>query len=139
MASPFQYAVPAGTKREDVARPCQIFRPRTWIDCRQDRLRTVVRGNSRFDASPPRIDRDRKGSAAAGSISRDHQTQLKGICSLTSNSQADQSPRMSGHEVDGFRSDHLRSNYEIALVLAVFVIDEHDHTSRLELCECLTD
>ena len=29
MASPFQYAIPAGTEREDVARPCQIFRART--------------------------------------------------------------------------------------------------------------
>src|SRR5580658_4779428 len=137
MASPFQYTISAGTQREDVPRPCEIFRARTRVDCRHDRLGTVVGGYFRFDASPLRVDRERKGSAVIESIPRGHQAQFQGIRSLTSNSQTDQSARVSSHEVDGIRSDHLRSNHEIALVLAVFVIDDDNHPSSLEFRESL--
>src|SRR5579862_6911594 len=139
MTSPFENAISPGTKREYVARPCQIVRPRTRVDCREDCLGKIVRGNSGFDASVFRIDGDRKGSTAAGSISRSHQYQLKGIRSVLGNSQADQSARVSGHKIDDFWSDHLRRDHEIALVLAVFIVDDHDHAPSLELCECITD
>src|SRR6266481_5531385 len=64
---------------------------------------------------------------------------LEAIRSLTSNGEADQPPCMSGHKVDDFWRDHLRGDHEIALVLAVFIVSDHDHAPSLELYECITD
>ena len=69
MASPLQDAIPASAKRKDVPRPRQIFRTCIRVYDREHRLGTVVRRDSRCDTSSLRIDRHRKGGAAARSIS----------------------------------------------------------------------
>lgn len=40
---------------------------------------------------------------------------------------------MLGHEVDGFRRDVFGGHDEVALVLAVFFIDQDDHAPRFQL------
>src|SRR5438874_7106020 len=127
MTSPLQNAIPASAKWKNVTRACQIFGARAWVNCRQDGLATVVRRNSRCDASPFGIDRNCKCRAPKGAIEWHHLAEFKGIRSLTGNSQANQSTRMRSHEVDGLRSDFLRGNDDIAFVLAVFIIDDDNH------------
>ena len=53
--------------------------------------------------------------------------------------QADETAAMLGHEVDGIGRRHLRRNDEVALVLAIFRIDENDHTAVLHLLDDLLD
>ena len=46
---------------------------------------------------------------------------------------------MLGHEVDGVRRRHLRRDHKVALVLALFGIDQHNHAAVLHLLDDLFD
>ena len=64
VTSPLHHAIPASAKRKDVPRPRQIFRTCMCVYDRENRLGTVVRRDSRCDASSLRVYRHRKGCAA---------------------------------------------------------------------------
>ena len=53
--------------------------------------------------------------------------------------EANKTATILGHEVDGIRRRHLRGNDEVALVLAIFRIDENDHAAVLHLLDDLFD
>ena len=53
--------------------------------------------------------------------------------------QADEATAMLGHEVDGIGRRHLRRNDEVALVFAIFRVDENDHAAILHLFDDLLD
>ena len=53
--------------------------------------------------------------------------------------QADEAAAMLGHEVDGVGRRHLRRNDEVALVLAILGVDEHDHAAVAHLFDDLLD
>ena len=44
---------------------------------------------------------------------------------------------MLGHEVDGFRRDKVRSQYQVALVFAVFFVDQNDHAPGAQFVDNL--
>ena len=50
---------------------------------------------------------------------------------------ADEATRLAQHEIDHRRSDLLRRADEIALVLAVLVIGNHDELARAQIGDCL--
>ncbi len=56
-----------------------------------------------------------------------HQRQAELLDPLARQRQADQAARMLGHEVDRFGRRPLRRDHEVALVLAVLVVDEDEH------------
>ncbi len=47
--------------------------------------------------------------------------------------QADQATSVLGHEVDGFGSDLFGGERQIAFVLAIFVVDDDDHSAGADL------
>jgi hypothetical protein len=49
--------------------------------------------------------------------------------------QADETAAEARHEVDGFRSDRVRSHDEVALVLSLLVVDDDDHSSGGDIFE----
>ena len=53
--------------------------------------------------------------------------------------QTDQPPAMLSHEVDDLWSYFFGGDGEIALILAVFVVDHHDHAAGTEFLECFRD
>ena len=51
---------------------------------------------------------------------------------LLGHGEADQAASVLGHEIDCFRSDLLSGKGQVTFVLAVLVIDDHDHASRAD-------
>lgn len=58
---------------------------------------------------------------------------------LSGQRQADQAPTVFCHEVDGIGRGHLRRDDEIALILAVLVIDKNEHAPVARVIKNLVD
>src|SRR4051812_19137023 len=58
---------------------------------------------------------------------------------LFAHRETDETPPVGRHEVDGLRRDRVRRHQEIALVLAVDVVDDDDHASRSQLADRIFD
>ena len=52
---------------------------------------------------------------------------------------ADQPAGVFAHEIDGVGRDHLRRHHEVALVLAVLVVEHDDHLSRANVGDRIVD
>ena len=52
---------------------------------------------------------------------------------------ADQAAAVLGHEVDGVRGRHLGRDHQVALVLAVLVVDQDEHAAVARLFDDLFD
>lgn len=61
------------------------------------------------------------------------------IDALLGEGEADEAAPVGGHEVDRLRGRHLGGDDEIALVLAVFIIDEDIHAAIARLVDDLLD
>ena len=68
----------------------------------------------------------REGRAVIRRVHRGHQRQGQLVAALFGQRQANQAAAVLGHEVDGFGRDLFRRHGEVALVLAVFVVHQHD-------------
>ena len=69
-----------------------------------------------------------------GVLSR-HLAEAKIVEALFGHGEADQPATVLGHEVDGFRRDLFGGHGQVALVLAVFVVDDHDHAAGADLLQ----
>jgi hypothetical protein len=70
-----------------------------------------------------------KGGLVARAVVAAHQAQAELIDARFAQRQADQAPAMLGHEVDRVRSRHLGRDDEIALILAVVIVDQDEHAA----------
>ena len=72
---------------------------------------------------------DRNGEVGSHffAVVADHQRQAQLLAALLGQGQADQAAAVLGHEVDVFRRYRLGGHDDVALVLAIFVIHQHDH------------
>jgi hypothetical protein len=64
-----------------------------------------------------------------------HRLQTKVIQTFWGHGEANKPATVLGHEVDCFRSDHFRRHGEVALILAVFIIDNHNHSPSANLLD----
>ncbi len=121
-----QHAAGLRHQREDVAGLAQVARLRRRRDGRLDRARTVVRRDARRHAFG-RFDRDREVRGLANVGVADHQRQPQLLAARARQRQADQPAPVFRHEVDVFGA-HLRGRHdEVAFVLALLVVEDHDH------------
>jgi hypothetical protein len=58
---------------------------------------------------------------------------------LPGHGEADEAAAVLGHEIDRVGRRHLRGDHEVALVLAVFGIDEDDHAAIAQVVENIAD
>ena len=68
-----------------------------------------------------------------GRVGLAHQRQSELIHALLRHRQADQPAGMARHEVDRVGRRELGGNHQVALVLAVLVVDQHEHTPGARL------
>ncbi len=68
-----------------------------------------------------------------------HHRQIEPLAALVGEAEADQAAAVRRHEVDGLRRHELGGHAEIALVLAVFVVDEDDHLAVPDVLDGLLD
>ena len=74
-----------------------------------------------------------------GAIVAAHQVEAELFDALGGERQADQAAAMGGHEVDRIGRRHLRRDDQIALVLAVLVVDQHIHPAVARLVDNFFD
>src|SRR6185436_8197127 len=96
-----------------------------------DRQRAVMGGDAGGDALGS-LDRDGEVGAVAGAVLLDHRPQPEALGVRLGDRHADQAAAVRGEEVDLLRGDEARGEYEVALVLAILVVDQHDDLAGLD-------
>ena len=64
-----------------------------------------------------------------------HQRQVQLAAALLGEREADEAARVRGHEVDRLGRDEVGGQHEVALVLAVLLVHQHDHAAVAELVD----
>ena len=104
----------------------RCLRPVGGVDRDGDGARAV--GGADPGRNPlARLDRDGEGGLVAAAVGAGHRLQAELVGALLGQRQADQPAAVAGHEVDRVGRRHLRRNDEVALILAVVVVDEDEH------------
>ena len=80
-----------------------------------------------------------KGRPVGIGVVRRLHRQVQPVADLSRHRRADQTSPFLGHEVHGLRRDLVSEHGEVALVLAVRVIDEDDHAPLLQVFDDLGD
>src|SRR3989338_2563282 len=126
MPGSHQHTAVLKNERKNMARLHDVRRPRVAIGCRLNGARAVSGGNAGGHARC-RFDGQRKVGAKRRTVVAHHQWQIQLLAMLFCQRQADQPTAMPGHEVDHFRRNKFGGKYQVALVLAVFLVHQHDH------------
>ena len=98
--------------------------------------RAVGRGNTRRNTQGS-LDGNCERRTVSRTVVRDHQRQLETSTLRLGQRQADQAASVTGHEVDRLRRHEVRRQHEIAFVLAIFFVDDHDHAARANVFDDL--
>src|SRR3989441_2484558 len=123
---------------QDVAGARQVFGPHLLIHEGANRDRAVVgRGAGRDAASG--VNGHGERGPHGGRVVRDHHRDLELVQPLAGHRHADEAAAVLGHEVDRLRRDLVGGHHEIALVLAVLVVNDHEDAPLADLLDRLLD
>src|SRR5690606_33892229 len=84
-----------------------------------------------------RLDADGEVGAVARGVGLDHRRQAELAAALAAQRQADQPARVGDHEVDVRGTHAFGGHDQVALVLAVLVVDDHDHAAVADFLQQL--
>ena len=73
------------------------------------------------------VDRYGKGGAMGIRVLADHRSDSQLVEPFSLHGNADQSPGIFGHEIDGFRSRPGSGNHQVSFIFPVFIIDHDNH------------
>lgn len=138
LAGAHQRPAALGTQREDVARGDQILGAGVLAHRGEDGVRAVGGRDAGGDALGG-LDRHREGGAELAAVVARHLVDAELAAALFGEREADQSAGMLGHEVDGFGRDVLGGDDDVAFVLAVFLVNQHDHFAGLDVGDDFLD
>jgi hypothetical protein len=136
LARAAQHAARHRAQREDVARAHEVLGPALRIGGDLDRARAVG-GRDAGGHAGARLDRHGEGRAQARLVALDLQRQVELVGDALLHGQADQAARVARHEVDDLGRHGLGQADQVALVLAVLVVDEDRQAAGLELLDGL--
>ena len=136
LSGPAQHPALLGHQREDMPRPHEILGPAVPIHCDRDRVRAVRRRDPGRDPLS-RLDRNRERSPERGLILRvgHHHRKFEFAGAGLGQPQANQPPPVPGHEVHGLGRHLLGRHAQVALVLAILVIDQDHQPARSNVHE----
>ena len=104
----------------------QVSWPRRRIDRYLNRVCAIVSRDPGCDALP-RINRFAKSRSILRSVLGSHASNAQMIQPLLGHRQANQSPPIFGHKVDGLGRNLFSGQREITFVLAVFIVHHDNH------------
>ncbi len=135
LARAHQDAALAGQDGEYVPRAHDVVGLHIVRDGRADRRGPVVGRDARRHTAPG-LDGDGEGRLEARLVVIDHEVQVELLRQPLVEGEADETPPVPGHEIDGFGGDELRGHAEIALVFTILVVDEDDHLAVFDVFDC---
>jgi hypothetical protein len=121
-----------------VARGNDVFATLARVDRHRDRPRAIACGNASGHALAG-LDRDREGGLHRLGMVAAHRLEPQVEHALAGQRQANEATAVRGHEIDRRRGRHLRGNDQIAFVLAVLVIDQHEHSAVARFVDDVLD
>ena len=133
-----QHAAGLGGDREDMAGLDDVGGLRVFCDRDLHRARAVVRRDAGSHALGG-LDRRGEVGAHRGAVVAHHGLDAELPATLAGQREADEAACMAHHEVDGLRRHVLRGDDDVALVLAVLLVDKHDHAAGFHLGDDLGD
>jgi hypothetical protein len=128
MAGAHQHAAVHRLQREDVARLHQVADRGVFGDGGLHGAGAVGGGDAGGHALGG-LDGDGEGRGMFGAVAGRHGRQLQQLAALAGQGQADQAAAEAGHEVDGLGRDVVGRQDQVALVFAVFLVDQDDHAA----------
>ena len=126
-----QHAAAARDEREYVTRTAQILRLGVRVDALAAGEAALLCGNA--GRGVDMVDGDREGGVVVVGVDLDHLLKAQTACDLLAHRRADEALGLRRHEVDVLGGRELRRADEVALVLAVGVVDDHDKAARAKL------
>jgi hypothetical protein len=133
-----QDAAGLGAQREDVAGADDVGGAEVLVAGDADGLGAVGRGDAGGDAAAG-LDRDGEGGAHVAGVGGDHHRQAQLGDPLGGEGEADEAATLAAHEVDLLGGAGLGGDDEVALVLAVLVVDEDDHAAAADDLDAALD
>jgi hypothetical protein len=139
VSRPNEYAAIAGPQAGDVAfAPDQVIGCRPIVNRDLNRARPIECGSASSDAGAGvDIGRERRGLGI--DITAGHWFQVQTVADGGRHRQTDEASGMVQHEVYALGSDFLGGDYKVALILAVLVIHEHNHSAGAQFVEGFFD
>ena len=111
---------------------------RLRVDRHGDRVRAVGGGDAGRH-SLARLDGDGERRAEPRLVALRHLRQAELLAPLAGEAEADEPARVRRHEVDRLVGGELRGDDEVALVLAVGIVDDDDHPAGADVLDRLLD
>jgi hypothetical protein len=127
-----------GNQREDMPRRHDIVLALGRVDGHRDAVR-AVRGRDARGHAVARLDAQGEGRLVARLVVLRHERQLELGHASRGERQANQPAAVLGHEIDRLGRGHLRRNDQVALVLALLVVDQDEHPAVARLFDDLLD
>ncbi len=135
-----QDAAGLGAQREDVAGPHEVAGLGGAAGQELERGGAVGGGDAGGHAvRGARVDGDREGGAHRLGVVLDHLRQLEALQLVVLHGSADQAAALAHHEGDDLGGGLLGRDDEVALVLAVLVVDDHDGPAVRDVADRLLD
>ena len=125
-----------GDQREDMAGRDDRFGAVGGVDGDGDGARAVGGADAGGD-SLAGLDRDGEGGLHAAAVGAGHRLEAELVGALLGQREADQAAAVAGHEVDRVGRRHLRRDDQVALILAILVVDEDEHPPVARLVDDL--
>ncbi len=138
VAGAHQHAAVLRHQREDVAGLDDVGGLRALRHRRLHGAGAVVRRDAGGDALG-RLDGERERRAVRRAVVAHHQRQVELAAARLGQRQADQAAAVLGHEVDRLGGDVFGGQHEVALVLAVLLVDQHDHAAVADVGDDVLD
>lgn len=132
-----QHAAAARDEREYVTRTAQILRPGVRVDALAAGEATFLCGNA--GRGVDMVNGDREGGVVVVGVDLDHLLEAEVLWRPARSRRADEALGLRRHEVDVLSGRELRRADEVALVLAVGVVDDHDEMTGAQLLKSLLD
>ncbi len=116
----------------------EVVRRRGGVDGDRDRVRSVGGGDAGRH-SFPRFDRDGERRAEARLVPLRHLRQAELLAALAGEAETDEAAGVRGHEVDRLLRRELGGDDEVALVLAIGIVDDDDHPAGADVLDRFLD
>jgi hypothetical protein len=122
-----KYATRASAQWEYVPRPAKVRTDRIGVGQGIDGFGAILGGYSSTNSMAFKVYAHGKCGLVGVCIALNHGMQVELVAALVHEWNAYESSCVRGHEVDGFGAYSLCQGHKVALVFAVFVVNDNDH------------
>ena len=138
VAGALEHTAVLRVERVDVTRPAEILGLRLRIGEMTDRIGAVGDADA-CRAALQFVDCHREGGAQHRGVVAHLTRQVEATAGIVGQRHAEHAPRILEHEIDHLGGHFLRRRYEVALILAVLVVDDYHKFAVVDIFKSIFD